>query len=627
MTRIGLFVTSVLLTLFTLKPAYAATNQINPAPNDEVIASIKALHRAPEKEMGRLKSLLDSNQFSPKRHEWIYLYALGKEKQGEYDEALALAERCISDVYASRLMQQRAKLLKAKILSRKGEIQESISLLNSVKQWSMNHGVIQLNIGVLMTLGTTFENIEEPKLALDNYLSAYDLATQFKTQVPTSHIAGLIGTIYLQQSKFEEAKAYLNEAYEFAVEKKNTVNQSKVAEKLARAELGLLNFKASAHFFELAIEIARKNNNSHLLAKALLGEGEMLLAQGDTSEAASAARRLFEEASDLARNLESTTIYFNSLIALSRLALSSGDKTEALAKVRLAEEAIASAEAGVAHLEAAYLKLSILESFGNEQDTIDALKQYIELNKKITESLDKSRLQVIRTLYELDEIQAENSDLKAITQLQEEKLALNQQRNFLLAVITGLFLTLSLLLFLLYIKRARYQKRLERLATTDALTRFYNRVKILELLEGSLATFEATNEKFCVVMLDIDFFKSINDNYGHKMGDDALRLFARTARQLFTKHVDMGRLGGEEFLFIFHCAKEDQIYKQLDSFRQTLKIASASQLCTDIKLTFSAGLKVIESQQSTAAILEDTDRALYEAKETGRDKTAAIKCL
>ena len=159
MTRVGLFVTSVLLTLFTLKPAYAATNQINPAPNDEVIASIKALHRTPEKEMGRLKSLLDSNQFSPKRHEWIYLYALGKEKQGEYDEALALAERCISDVYASRLMQQRAKLLKAKILSRKGEIQESISLLNSVKQWSMNHGVIQLNIGVLMTLGTTFENI------------------------------------------------------------------------------------------------------------------------------------------------------------------------------------------------------------------------------------------------------------------------------------------------------------------------------------------------------------------------------------------------------------------------------------------------------------------------------------
>lgn len=134
--------------------------------------------------MARLKSLLDSNQFSPKRHEWVYLYALGKEKQGEYDEALALAEKCISDVYASRLMQQRAKLLKAKILSRKGEIQESISLLNAVKQWSMNHGVIQLNIGVLMTLGTTFENIEEPKLALDNYLSAYELATQFKTQVP-----------------------------------------------------------------------------------------------------------------------------------------------------------------------------------------------------------------------------------------------------------------------------------------------------------------------------------------------------------------------------------------------------------------------------------------------------------
>lgn len=184
MSKLGLIVAIFVFTVSILKPVSSSANQLNSAPNDDVIAGIKALHRAPEKEMARLKTLLDENKSAAKRHEWLYLYALGKEKRGEYDEALSLAESSINDVYASSLMQQRAKLLKAKILSRKGEMQEAISLLNAVKQWSMNYGVIQLNIGVLMTLGAAFENIEESKLALDNYLSAYNLATQFKTQVP-----------------------------------------------------------------------------------------------------------------------------------------------------------------------------------------------------------------------------------------------------------------------------------------------------------------------------------------------------------------------------------------------------------------------------------------------------------
>ncbi len=627
MTKTGLFVTSLLITFFALKPAFPKTNLINPAPNDDVIAGIKALHRSPEKEMARLKSLLDSNQSSAKRHEWLYLYALGKEKRGEYGEALTLVERCIDDANTSALMQQRAKLLKAKILSNTGDIEEAIGILNTIKQWSMNHGVIQLNIGALMTLGAAFENIKEPKLALNNYLSAYDLATQFKTQVPPSHIAGLIGAIFLQQSRFAEAKSYLNEAYEFAVKKKNSVNQSHLAEKLARVESGLSNFTAAMEFYDTAINIARKNNDSPLLASALIGKGKMLLGQENTVKTTNTAYLLFEEAASLAHNLESKSIYFDSLIALSRLALANGDKAQALQKVKLAETVIENTEVGFPHLEAAYLKLTILEASGDKQATIDGLKQYIALNDAITESLDKSRIQILRTLYELDEVEAENSDLKAITNLQADKIALNQQRNVLLAVITGLFLLLSALLFILYVKRARYQTKLERLATTDGLTRFYNRAKILELLDGCLKNLENTDQEFCVVMLDIDFFKSINDKYGHKMGDDALRLFAHTARQRFPNHVDMGRLGGEEFLFIFHGTDEHQIYEQLDSFRQMLKTASTHQLCEEIKLTFSAGLKVVNSPQSTTAILEDTDKALYEAKETGRDKTATIKCL
>ena len=127
-----------------------------------------------------------------------------------------------------------------------------------------------------------------------------------------------------------------------------------------------------------------------------------------------------------------------------------------------------------------------MEAYGDEQSIVNALKQYISLNETVTESLDKSRLQVIRTLYELEEIQEENSSLKAITQLQADKLALNNQRSFLLLVVTSLFVLLSILLFFMYAKRMRYQRKLEKIATTDSLTRLFNRGKTIELLEARM---------------------------------------------------------------------------------------------------------------------------------------------
>ena len=79
-------------------------------------------------------------------------------------------------------------------------------------------------------------------------------------------------------------------------------------------------------------------------------------------------------------------------------------------------------------------------------------------------------------------------------------------------------------------------------------------------------------------MLDIDLFKTINDKYGHCVGDDALKLFAATAKQNFSASVDMGRLGGEEFLFIFQGVDVSETVKHLETFSQSLKDASIKAL-------------------------------------------------
>lgn len=290
--------------------------------------------------------------------------------------------------------------------------------------------------------------------------------------------------------------------------------------------------------------------------------------------------------------------------------LSTGNTAAAIEKIKAAENAIRDVKPGYLHLEAARLKLTIMEAYGDEQSIVNALKQYISLNETVTESLDKSRLQVIRTLYELEEIQEENSSLKAITQLQADKLALNNQRSFLLLVVTSLFVLLSILLFFMYAKRMRYQRKLEKIATTDSLTRLFNRGKTIELLEARMNELPHKSNKCAVAMLDIDLFKTINDKYGHCVGDDALKLFAATAKQNFSASVDMGRLGGEEFLFIFQGVDVSETVKRLETFSQSLKDASIKALGGEIKLTFSAGVLLLTEAQSISSVLEKTDAAL-----------------
>ena len=627
MPKLGFIALAFLMTIFFSDKLAVATTRLNLAPNDDVIKGIKLLHRNPEEEMVRLGALLEENDTHPKRHEWLYLYALGKEKRGEYDEVLTLVKAGLNDINTTGLMKQRLNMLKAKIYANTGEVMKAIKLLNSVKEWSINHGVIQLNIGVLMTLGTVFESIQEYQIALDNYLVAYEMAIQFKTQISPPHIAGLIGTVYLELSRYEDARDYLLEAYDFSKMKGNMVVQGRFAEKIALTEYELTNIESSERYFNRAIEIAQRIKNTPLLTRSLLGKGKILLSQSNSEQSIEVIRSYYETALLLANNLDNKNLYFEALIALSELALSNGDTDVALLRLEEAEAVLEKKQPGQQNLEAARLRLLIMETNNNEQAQINALKSYISLSEAVTQLLDTSRVQVIRTLYELEEVQQENSNLKKVTQLQAEKLGLNKQRNYLFGALAGLLFLLSILLFLLYAKRIRYQKKLEKIATTDSLTRFFNRSKTLELLEAHINNLAQNGNEFCVAMLDIDFFKMINDVYGHKMGDDALRLFSTVARQHFVNNVTMGRLGGEEFLFIFDKITTQEALASLDMFRSSLRKSSQDELCADIELAFSAGLMAISTSQSVTSVLENTDSALYQAKKSGRNRTVIFNCL
>jgi two-component system cell cycle response regulator len=168
-------------------------------------------------------------------------------------------------------------------------------------------------------------------------------------------------------------------------------------------------------------------------------------------------------------------------------------------------------------------------------------------------------------------------------------------------------------------------KRLQQLVVTDELTGLHNRRFANEHLERQWAIAERNGTPLSCMMIDIDFFKRINDTYGHKVGDDVLKQVARALQISVRKQDVVCRLGGEEFLVI--CADFDPalLYKFAERMRQNVSDLSFTAIPgKNFKLTVSIGVANKTPKLVTPEmLLQLADRLLYKAKDKGRNRTVA----
>ncbi|MEH6443511.1 MAG: transporter substrate-binding domain-containing protein [Oceanospirillaceae bacterium] len=163
-------------------------------------------------------------------------------------------------------------------------------------------------------------------------------------------------------------------------------------------------------------------------------------------------------------------------------------------------------------------------------------------------------------------------------------------------------------------------KALNRLALTDNLTNLFNRRKLEELLQSELDRKDRFDHAFCVSILDIDHFKAVNDTYGHQKGDSVLIEIAAILQHNLRKTDYVGRFGGEEFIIIFPESEIEEVAKLLESFR--LKIANHGFTGIGNK-TASFGFTLSKDGDTLETIIARADNALYEAKNSGRNKVVA----
>jgi diguanylate cyclase (GGDEF)-like protein len=159
-----------------------------------------------------------------------------------------------------------------------------------------------------------------------------------------------------------------------------------------------------------------------------------------------------------------------------------------------------------------------------------------------------------------------------------------------------------------------------RLATTDSLTGLLNRHAFLERAEGARLAALRLRQPLALLMMDIDHFKQINDRFGHATGDEALRVFAQTARGVLRAHETVGRLGGEEFAMVLPGTDLAGAARAGERLRLAVREAVVVTSGTAYTMTVSIGVVVLDPNETLGAGLARADHALYAAKSGGRDR-------
>jgi diguanylate cyclase (GGDEF)-like protein len=261
------------------------------------------------------------------------------------------------------------------------------------------------------------------------------------------------------------------------------------------------------------------------------------------------------------------------------------------------------------------------KALGRDAAAAADLERYIEATETLASAERNQRAELLRYQFEDNHARMENERLASEQALRERQLqALLQARRWQW---TAMALAGILLLLLggLVVRQLTRMRRLREMAATDPLTGVANRRSIEQHGDEAIARARASGLPLCALALDVDHFKTINDNHGHPCGDQVLARIAVACRDAL-RHFDLlGRTGGEEFLVLLPDTRLERALSIAERLRSTVEALDFSDIADGLATTISIG--VVELRAGDAGLQElvgRADSALYRAKGNGRNR-------
>ena len=368
--------------------------------------------------------------------------------------------------------------------------------------------------------------------------------------------------------------------------------------------------------FERAAAVSDEHHDSLGVAIAQVGLASTQVSLGEYDDALAsltAARTHF----DAERNHDNDDML---LLVTGRALAGKGKHEEALANYQRALPLIQH-DGNQRYLALLYRARSASkEALGQQADALTDYKRYSDLQSQLQGKMRFEQSRLLQYEYEIRRRDFENRRLRAeaTSRLQQVKALESVRRWQRLAILFGALLVT--LLIWLAIRQWRKSRALRTLAMTDPLTGVATRRAIESLIDQKLARAVHSEHPLCVLMLDLDHFKAINDRYGHPAGDRVLQRLTAVWTHLLRVNDRLGRVGGEEFLILCPDVHLEQARAVADRLLEATRAQTFPDIDASLIVAVSIGVVEASLGESRDALVARVDAALYRAKHNGRDR-------
>ena len=424
-----------------------------------------------------------------------------------------------------------------------------------------------------------------------------------------------IATLYNRMGDYVQARHIYMRALAAQREAGMQRDQVVTLHNLGRANENLHDWDASRAAFAESLEISRKINYLRGEAYAMRGLAAVANALGDPEgalETLQNAEVLQKQVPDARLRAQIQLARGIALHKLQRLPESTAALESALVDFRQAD--------ALYELTQVYSELSaVYAETGNWRD---AYARQVDA-KTISDKLLKNQLDqgfaTLKVEFDTATQDKENAALKKQNEANERALTQARSVRRLQATVIILTISLVLLLTLLAVFQHRSTLRMHLLAMTDELTGVPNRRAVLSRLEPLLR--RDSIETCSILIVDIDYFKAINDQLGHSTGDEVLKVVAATVRSAVSEPAFFGRLGGEEFLIVLPATGLNAARALAQGFCERIEAIDTSSWFGERRhITCSIGVSTsVPGKDTPSTMLQRADAALYAAKRGGRN--------
>jgi diguanylate cyclase (GGDEF)-like protein len=426
-------------------------------------------------------------------------------------------------------------------------------------------------------------------------------------------VLNTIATIYNKMGDYEQAAQIYERARSQQHDAGLRRDEAVTLYNLGRARRKLAQWDAARAGFSGCLALSREINYTRGQAYGLLGLASVQNANADPA----GALRLLAQAGELQRQVPDSRL--NAQIQLVRGTALQQEQRGAEALSALEQSAAAFKQANsVEELVATYGELAIVQAqMGDWQSAYKYRSDAQTASEELLHNQLDQRFATLKVEFDTATKEKENALLLSQNAANEKALAEERRANALQTAVILLSLLLLALLTMLVLRQRRGARHMRTLAMTDELTGAPNRRAVLTFLETLLQ--QGGTLPCSILVMDIDHFKSINDQHGHPVGDLTLQLLTATLRNAVAEPALLGRLGGEEFVVVLPNTDLNAAELAAERIRAQVPTIDLSPQLGERRITISIGIASSMGTDTVSSMLRRADAALYAAKHAGRN--------